>query len=32
MGRLRDVVAGRPGDKMIGHSGDVRETWVVHVF
>ena len=32
MGRLRDVVTGRPEDKMIEYSGDVRETWVVHVF
>ena len=32
MGRVRDIVAGRPGNKMIGHSGDVRETSFVYFF
>ena len=28
-GRLRDPVAGRPGDQIMGRSGDVRETSVL---
>ena len=31
-GRLRDPVAGRPRDQMMGRSGDVRGTLVIHVF
>ena len=31
-GRLRDPVAGRPGDQMMGRSGDVPGTSVIHVF
>ena len=31
-GRLRDPVARRPGDKMMGRSGDVRGTSVINVF
>ena len=31
MGRLRDPVAGSPGDQMMGRSGDVPETSVIHV-
>ena len=31
-GRLRDPVAGRPGDQMMGRSGDVRGTSVMHDF
>ena len=31
-GRLRDPVAGRPGDQMMGRSGDVPGTLVIHVF
>ena len=31
-GRLRDPVAGRPGDQMMGRSGDVRGTSVIYVF
>ena len=29
---LRDPVAGRPGDQMMGRSGDVLGTSVIHVF
>ena len=32
MGRLRDPVARRPGDQMMGRSGDVRGTSVINVF
>ena len=32
MGRLRDPCAGRPGDQMMGRSGDVRGTSVRYVF
>ena len=32
MGRLRDPVAGHPGDQMMGRSGDVPGTSVIHVF
>ena len=32
MGRLRDPVAGRPRDQMMGRSGDVLGTSVTHVF
>ena len=32
MGRLRDPVAGRPGDQIMGRSGDVSGTSVIHVF
>ena len=32
MGRLRDPVAGRPGDQMMGKSGDVPGTLVIHFF
>ena len=32
IGRLRDLVAGRPGDQMMGRSGDVRGTLVINVF
>ena len=31
-GRLRDPVAGRPEDQMMGRSGDVPVTSVIHVF
>ena len=31
-GRLRDAVAGRPGDQIMGRSGDVRGTSVIHIF
>ena len=31
-GRLRDLVAGRPWDQMMGRSKDVRGTSVKHVF
>ena len=31
-GRLRDPVAGRPRDQMMGRSGDVRGTSVIYVF
>ena len=31
-GRLRDPVAGRPRDQMMGRSGDVRRTSVIYVF
>ena len=31
-GRLRDPVAGRPGDQMMGRSGDVRGRSVIYVF
>ena len=30
--RLRDPVAGRPGDQMMGRSGDVRGRSVIYVF
>ena len=30
--RLQDPVAGRPGDQMMGRSGDVLGTSVIHVF
>ena len=29
-GRLRDPIAGRPRDQLIGRSGDVRGTSVTH--
>ena len=32
MGRLRDPVAGHPGDQMMGRSGYVRGTLVIHSF
>ena len=32
MGRLRDPVAERPWDQMMGRSKDVRETSVKHIF
>ena len=32
MGRLWDPVAGRLGAQMMGRSGDVRGTSVIHVF
>ena len=32
MGRLRDPVAGRPGDQMMGRFGDVPVTSVIHGF
>ena len=32
MGRLRDPIAGRPGDQMMGRSKDVRGTSLKHVF
>ena len=32
MGRLRDPVAGRPGDQMMRSSGDVPGTLVIHFF
>ena len=32
MGRLRDPVAGRPGDQLMGCSGDVRWALVINVF
>ena len=32
MGRLRDPVAGRSGDQMMGRSRDVAGTSVIHVF
>ena len=31
-GRLRDPVAGRLADQMMGRSGDVRGTSVIYVF
>ena len=31
-GPLRDSVVGRFGDQMMGRSGDVRGTLVIHVF
>ena len=31
-GRLQDPVAGRPLDQMMGRSGDVAGTSVIHVF
>ena len=31
-GRLRDPFVGRPRDKMMGRSGDVPGTSVIHVF
>ena len=31
-GGLRDLVAGRPVEQMMGRSGEVRGTSVVHVF
>ena len=31
-GRLRDSVAGRPGDQMMGRFGDVHGTSVIHAF
>ena len=31
-GRLRDPVAERPGDQMMGRSGNVRGTSVIYVF
>ena len=31
-GRLRDPVAGRPGDQMMGRSGDVPRKAVIRVF
>ena len=31
-GRLEDVVAGSPRDQMMGRSGDVPGTLVIHVF
>ena len=31
-GRLRDPVAGRPSDQMMGRSRDVRETLLKHDF
>ena len=30
--RLQDLVAGRPGDQMMGRSGDIRGTLVIYVF
>ena len=32
MGRLRDIVEGRPGDEMMGRSRDVRGTSVKKLF
>ena len=32
MARLLDPVSGRPWDQMMGRSGDVYETSVIHVF
>ena len=32
MGRLQDLVAGYPGDQLMGRSGDVYGTLVVHIF
>ena len=32
MGHLRDPVVGRPRDQMMGRSGDVPGTSVIHVF
>ena len=32
MRRLRDPIAGRPGDQMMGRSGDVHRTSVIYVF
>ena len=32
MVRLRNPVAGRPGDQMMGRSGDVHGTSVIHAF
>ena len=32
MGRLRDPVAGRPGDQTMERSGDVSGTSVIYVF
>ena len=31
-GRLQDLVAGRPGDQMMGCSGDVPGTSIIHLF
>ena len=31
-GRLRDPIAGRPGDQMMGRSGEVSGTSVIYVF
>ena len=31
MGRLRKPFAGRPGDQMMGGSGDVRGTSIIHI-
>ena len=31
-GRLRDPVLGRPGDQMMGRSGDIPGTSIIHVF
>ena len=31
-GRLRDSVVGRPGDQMMGRSGDLRGMAVEYVF
>ena len=31
-GCLWDPALGRPGDQMMGRSGDVRGTLVIHVF
>ena len=32
MGRLRDSIAGRPGNQIMGHYGEVPGTSVKHVF
>ena len=32
MGRLRDAVVGRLGDQMMGRSGEVPGTSLIHVF
>ena len=32
MGRLRDLVTGRPWDQMMGRSRDIRGTLITHVF
>ena len=31
-GRLRDPVLGRPGDQIMGRSGDIPGTSIIHVF
>ena len=31
-GRLLDLVAGCPGDKIMGRSGDIRGTAVIYIF